>query len=185
MVCIKWITNENLLNSTGNPTQCSVWPKWERNKKTGDIGIYITDWFFWTVETNTTLQSNYTPVKINLKKQKHKNWIFGFGICKYLMAGAMRIVKRVEYKKKTPSDRDLGNAKNLGGRKKRKSQQRTLKSLWKYNQSWYTSSLFLFNYLNTASIFLILFTELLLVLSKSQLSVCFYFLFFLTLWLFC
>lgn len=51
-------------------------------------------------------------------------WILGLS---YLMAGAMTTARRVEYKEKTPQDRDLGSAKSLGGRRKRKSQQRTWK----------------------------------------------------------
>ena len=33
LLCIKYITNENLLYSTGNSTQCSVVTKWEGNLK--------------------------------------------------------------------------------------------------------------------------------------------------------
>ena len=39
-------------------------------KKGGDICICMNDSFFYTVETNTTSQSNSTPVKANLKKKK-------------------------------------------------------------------------------------------------------------------
>ena len=38
--CIKYITNENLLYSTGNSTQCSVWLKWEGNLKKREC-VYI------------------------------------------------------------------------------------------------------------------------------------------------
>ena len=33
VLCVKQITNENLLYSTGNSTYCSVVTKWEGNKK--------------------------------------------------------------------------------------------------------------------------------------------------------
>ena len=36
-------------------------------QKGGDICICMADSFCCTVETNTTLQSNYTPIKINFK----------------------------------------------------------------------------------------------------------------------
>ena len=37
-------------------------------QKGGDICICMADSFCCTGETNTTLQSNYPPIKINLKK---------------------------------------------------------------------------------------------------------------------
>ena len=44
---------------------------WKENpKKGGDICICMNDSFFYTVETNTTSQSNSTPIKANLKKKK-------------------------------------------------------------------------------------------------------------------
>ena len=53
MLCIKQITNESLLYSTGNWTQCSVGPEWEGSPKGGDV--CISDSFCCTVKTNTTL----------------------------------------------------------------------------------------------------------------------------------
>ena len=38
-------------------------------QKGGDICTCMADSFCCTVETNTTLQSNYPPIKINLKKE--------------------------------------------------------------------------------------------------------------------
>ena len=37
-------------------------------QKGDDIRTCMADSFCCTVETNTTLQSNYTPIKINFKK---------------------------------------------------------------------------------------------------------------------
>ena len=39
-------------------------------QKSGDICIHIADLFCCTVETNTSLESSYNPIKINLKKTK-------------------------------------------------------------------------------------------------------------------
>ena len=41
LLCIKWITNENLLYSTGNSTQCSVVTKMRRKSKKEGICVYI------------------------------------------------------------------------------------------------------------------------------------------------
>ena len=49
----------------------ALWrPKWEGNPKRGDVSICIADSLRCTVETNTTLQGNYTPIKINSKTKK-------------------------------------------------------------------------------------------------------------------
>ena len=42
--------------------------------KKGDLCIYIADLLCY-IENNTTLESNYTPIKINLKIQKKKSKI--------------------------------------------------------------------------------------------------------------
>ena len=55
IICIKQRTNENLLYSTGNSTQCSVVTKWEGNPKREDICIPIADSLCYIIETNTTL----------------------------------------------------------------------------------------------------------------------------------
>ena len=58
LLCIQWITNENLLYSTGHSIQCSVMAyigKETKKKKRVDIGIRITDSLCCTPETNTTL----------------------------------------------------------------------------------------------------------------------------------
>ena len=75
LLCIKQVVNEDLIYSTGNSTQCSVTTKLIRKSK--EEGIYVcvcvcvcvcvTDSLCCTAESNTTLQSNYTPMKI-LKK---------------------------------------------------------------------------------------------------------------------
>ena len=51
-----YIAQGNLLNV---PWQ----PKWEGNLKKEGIYVCITDWLWCTEEPNTTLQSNYTPIK--------------------------------------------------------------------------------------------------------------------------
>ena len=38
-----------------------------KDQKGGDICIYMADSLCYTVEANTTLQKNYTPIKIDLK----------------------------------------------------------------------------------------------------------------------
>ena len=43
------------------------WPKWEEIPKRGDICIHTADSLCCTAETNTTLQSNFTQIKINEK----------------------------------------------------------------------------------------------------------------------
>ena len=45
------------------------------SKNRWDTCIHITDSVCCTAETNTTLQSNYTPIKINLRKAKGANWL--------------------------------------------------------------------------------------------------------------
>ena len=61
-----------LLYNTGSSAQCPVMTyrggmgrvegEWE-SQKGGDIYIHIADSLHGTVETNTTLKRNYTPVK--------------------------------------------------------------------------------------------------------------------------
>ena len=73
LLCIKEITNENLLYSSGNSTEVLCgnlkWGVW----KGRGTGIHLTDSLCCTVEANTTLWSNYIPIKINLKINKFKN----------------------------------------------------------------------------------------------------------------
>jgi len=59
LLYLKYITNKNLLYSTGNSAQYSVITKWERNLKENK---YITESLCCTPETNTTLSINYTPI---------------------------------------------------------------------------------------------------------------------------
>ena len=48
----------------------ALWqPRWEGNPKRGDTCVHIANSLCCTVETSTTLQSNYTPIKINLRKE--------------------------------------------------------------------------------------------------------------------
>ena len=64
-VRLKWMTNENLLYSLGNSTWCSVVTKMgKKSKKEGNMCIHIADSLCCPVEINTTLQSNYTLMKI-------------------------------------------------------------------------------------------------------------------------
>ena len=70
ILCIKY--NENLLYSSGNSTFCGD-PNRKEIHKRGKVYIQITDSLCCTVETNTTLQSNYIPIKINLKKRGPRN----------------------------------------------------------------------------------------------------------------
>ena len=46
------------------------WPVWEKSPKGVDRCIRITDSLCCTSETNTTLEINYTPIKIKEEKQK-------------------------------------------------------------------------------------------------------------------
>ena len=84
ILCIKQITNVNLLYSTGNSTQCSeVNLMGRKSKKRGDICVHIADALCCTVETNIALQSNYNPIKINFKNRKKRkrmtSYNFGAG----------------------------------------------------------------------------------------------------------
>ena len=65
----KWITNKDLLYSTGNSAQCYVVPGWEGSL--GENGyMYMYGWVpFCSSGTITTLLINHTPIKIkSLKK---------------------------------------------------------------------------------------------------------------------
>ena len=53
LLCIKQITNESLLYSTGNSTQCSD-PNGKEIQKRGDICTRAGDSLCCTVETNTS-----------------------------------------------------------------------------------------------------------------------------------
>ena len=55
LIYIKWITNKNLLYSKGNSTQYSVVTYMGKESEKVDICICITDSFYCTAETNTTL----------------------------------------------------------------------------------------------------------------------------------
>ena len=62
LLYVKQVTNKDLLYSTGNSTQYSVMTYVGKESK--KEWIYITDSLCCTPETNTTLQINYTPIKI-------------------------------------------------------------------------------------------------------------------------
>ena len=56
LLCIKQITNKDLLYSIGNPTQNSVMTYMgKESKKSGYVYIYIADSLCCTAETNITL----------------------------------------------------------------------------------------------------------------------------------
>ena len=46
--------------------------RWRRRQEGGDICIHIADSHCCTAETNTTLQSNYTPILKNTLKNKNR-----------------------------------------------------------------------------------------------------------------
>ena len=57
------IDNRDLLQSTGNLTQCSVMTYMGKESKRVDICICITDSLCRTPETNTTWSINYVSIK--------------------------------------------------------------------------------------------------------------------------
>ena len=67
ILCIKWITNENLLYSTGNPTPCSLVTLTGRKSRKGSGGgsicICIADLLGCTVETNNIVKQLYSKKK--------------------------------------------------------------------------------------------------------------------------
>ena len=65
LLCIKQVTNENLLHSTGNYSMLRSDLNGKEIQKGGNICVHITDSLCRTAETNTTLKSNYTPIKMN------------------------------------------------------------------------------------------------------------------------
>ena len=65
--CIKQITNENTLQTQGTLLSTLGDLNVKEILKRGDIGILLADSLCCTTEINTTLQSNYIPIKINLK----------------------------------------------------------------------------------------------------------------------
>ena len=56
MICIRWMTNENLLYSSGNSTQRSVGnANGKEIQKIGDVCMRVADSLCYIVGTNTTL----------------------------------------------------------------------------------------------------------------------------------
>ena len=79
ILCIKQINNENLLYISGNSTQCPVVTLMGRKSQKEYVYIcthiciyvyvHIADSLHFTVEMNTILQNNYTPIKLIFKKE--------------------------------------------------------------------------------------------------------------------
>ena len=96
---MKQITNENLLHSTGNTTQCSVVTWAGRKFKTrGDIRV--TDSLFCTVESNQHRKA--TPIK-NKTKQKNQNihpgsTVWFWSSLSFLFSGYLLAFPNVWYK---------------------------------------------------------------------------------------
>ena len=66
ILCIQQVTNKNLLPSSENPySMLCGGLNGKEIKKRVDICICIADPLCYIAEINTTLQSNYTPLKIN------------------------------------------------------------------------------------------------------------------------
>ena len=72
ILCIKQITNKNILCSTGNSTGCGD-PNGKEIQKGGAICICMADSLCCTVDSNIILQTNYTPIKINLKNKNENS----------------------------------------------------------------------------------------------------------------
>ena len=65
----------------------------------GDIHTHIADSLCYTAETNTTLQSNYTPIKILKKKKSHCHCCDHYSFMQLLSVRAMA-VPSVSFRKK-------------------------------------------------------------------------------------
>ena len=77
VLCIKQITEENILYSTRNSTHGLWRPKWKEIQKSGNKCIHIANSLYCTVGTNTTLLTNYTPINIkktNKQTEKQENY---------------------------------------------------------------------------------------------------------------
>jgi len=65
--CVKWIASGKLVHSAGTSAGALWWPRWVGWGEWGEahqgaeICILTADWLGYTAETNTTVQSNYTP----------------------------------------------------------------------------------------------------------------------------
>ena len=81
MLCLKGITNKDLLNSTGNSAQCHV-AAW-MGAEFGGEWIHVFVWlspFHCSLETVTTLLISYTQVqnkKFNIKKSNVETFNVG------------------------------------------------------------------------------------------------------------
>ena len=70
LLCLKWIINKDLLNSTGNCAECYVTAKWEGSL--GNTCICMAESLWCSPETITTfLLIGSTPIQ-NKKLKKHK-----------------------------------------------------------------------------------------------------------------
>ena len=78
LLCIKQVTNENLMYLQGIFLGSQWWPKWEGNQERRDTCIHTANSLYYIVETNTTLWNNYTLIKSNFikvtRKLKKKNF---------------------------------------------------------------------------------------------------------------
>ena len=54
LLCMKWITKENLLDNIGNSTQYSVVTNGKEIQEKGDMCIHMADSLCCTAETDTT-----------------------------------------------------------------------------------------------------------------------------------
>ena len=62
LLYLKWITNKDLLYSTGNSVQCYM-AAWMRGESGGEwIHVCMAESFFCAPETITTLLIGYTPI---------------------------------------------------------------------------------------------------------------------------
>ena len=70
--CIKQITNENLLYTPGIYSVLCGDLNGKEVQKGGDACVCVAESLCWTAVTNTMLDSNCTPIQINLKKKEKK-----------------------------------------------------------------------------------------------------------------
>ena len=81
LLYVEQITGGKLLYNTKSSTWCSVttlegWDRgWGRVQDGGDTCILMADSCCYMAETNTTLESNYLPIKNKLKKKNMYNII--------------------------------------------------------------------------------------------------------------
>ena len=90
------MTSENPLWSSGSPPQCSV-GTWMGRKAEGTGCVNMESWFTLQHSRSTTLQSNYTPIKINLKNKGHQtlsesiSWSLGH-LCQFTWLASSKCI---------------------------------------------------------------------------------------------